>query len=179
MTCLKGAETRSRRKNILVNQTAEPITTQDTIVGEGGRSLRTPNALAAAASDPIHGEDDADCSGPRSRRRCVRDAGRSESAASRDTPSEPSVRTRSATPFACGARNGVRTISIFSVRNTSSKLVGELLISVPNQEPDGFRAIGKCPRQLPGLLRDPYAVGVGVQPATCTRRLPSSMKKST
>src|ERR1700716_3433712 len=31
----------------------------------------------------------------------------------------------------------------------------EFPISVPNEEPDVFRAIGQGPRQLPGLLRDP------------------------
>jgi hypothetical protein len=32
---------------------------------------------------------------------------------------------------------------------------GELLIPIPNQESEGLRPIGECPRQLPSLLRDP------------------------
>ena len=31
----------------------------------------------------------------------------------------------------------------------------EFLIAVPDQESDGLRPIGECPRQLPSLLRDP------------------------
>ena len=37
--------------------------------------------------------------------------------------------------------------------------------------------ISEYPRQLPSLLRDPGRFDEGVQPAKCTRRLPSSMKK--
>ena len=59
------------------------------------------------------------------------------------------------------------------------KTLGELLIPIANQEAERFLALRQRPRQLPGLLRHPGPLGLGVHPAKCTRRLPSSMKKST
>jgi hypothetical protein len=54
----------------------------------------------------------------------------------------------------------------------------ETLIPIANQEAERFLALRQRPRQLPGLLRHPRPARVGA-PAQCTRRLPSSMKKST
>ena len=59
------------------------------------------------------------------------------------------------------------------------KTVGELLIPIANQEAERLLALRQRLRQLPGLLRHPGPLGFGLHPAKCTRRLPSSMKKST
>jgi hypothetical protein len=62
---------------------------------------------------------------------------------------------RSATPFACGARNGVRMISHSALRNTSSKPVGELLVPIADHAAERFWAVGQAPGQLSGLLCHP------------------------
>jgi hypothetical protein len=78
--------------------------------------------------------------------------------------SRHSVRTvrtnRSATPLACGARNGVLMTSSPSLRNKLVKPIGEFLIPIANQKPHRFRALGQGPRQLPGLLDDPWCTRV-------------------
>jgi hypothetical protein len=103
----------SRRDAVLVNHTTQSIGSPDLTaapsaiaggVGFGG-VRRTPDV------------DDVRCSDQRRREgtwwRCARLRTSSQS-----RHSERTVRTnRSATPFACGARNGVRTISIPSLRN--------------------------------------------------------------
>jgi len=45
-------------------------------------------------------------------------------------------------------------LNVFSPKHVV-KALGELLITIPDQESEGRRAIGQCPGQLPGLLRDP------------------------
>ena len=56
------------------------------------------------------------------------------SAASPDTPNEPCAQTAQPPPFACEARNGVRTISMRSLRNTSSTLSVNFWSRIPNSE---------------------------------------------
>jgi hypothetical protein len=55
-----------------------------------------------------------------------------------------------------------------SVRSASSK--------VADEKTDRVRAIALSPRELSRPLGDPAAVGLVVQPATRTRRLPNSTK---
>src|SRR6266545_6753087 len=57
-------------------------------------------------------------------------------------------------PFACGARNGVRRISIPSLRNTPSKCSVNL-IPVANQKAERPRGFWEGPRQMPSLLCHP------------------------
>jgi hypothetical protein len=53
----------------------------------------------------------------------------------------------------------------------------EFAVSVVDQEPRSVEDTGEA--EVARLLGDPAPVGLVVQPASCTRRLPSSMKKST
>lgn len=53
----------------------------------------------------------------------------------------------------------------------------ELVVAVVDQEPCPLEHTGEA--EVASLLRDPGAVGLVVQPARWTRRLPSSMKNST
>ena len=55
----------------------------------------------------------------------------------------------------------------------------ELRVSIVDQEAGRRGSVGERPRQLARLLRDPGVVGCWVQPATCTLRLPTSMKNRT
>jgi hypothetical protein len=55
----------------------------------------------------------------------------------------------------------------------------ELAVSVPDQEANRRRALGKSPSELARLLSDPGSLGFALQPARRTRRLLSSMRKST
>jgi hypothetical protein len=59
------------------------------------------------------------------------------------------------------------------------KIGCELLVPIANQEANWFRALRPCPRQLPACWVTQSEVGFEEQPAKCTRRLASSMKKST
>jgi hypothetical protein len=52
-------------------------------------------------------------------------------------------------------------------------------ISSQSRHSNRFWAVSQRPCQLPDLRVTHGALGFGVQPATCTRRLPSSMKKNT
>jgi hypothetical protein len=66
------------------------------------------------------------------------------------------VRTnRSATPFACGARNGVRRISIPSLRNTSPKLPLNFWSRSRMRKAERLRTSCEGPRQMPCPLRRP------------------------
>jgi hypothetical protein len=60
LLCVKGADIRLRRRNILVNHTAETITTQNTSVGRGGhrrarrkRGLRRRETQSRVRTMPI------------------------------------------------------------------------------------------------------------------------------
>jgi hypothetical protein len=70
--------------------------------------------------------------------------------------SDRTVRTNhSATPFAYGARNGVRIISGPLSRNRSSKPSVNFWSRSRIKKRNGFWAFGKRPCQLPGLLCHP------------------------
>ena len=73
--------------------------------------------------------------------------------------SRHSVRTvrtnRSAWAFACGARTGVGTTWMSSLRNTSSKAAAELAVSIVDQEPHPLEDTGEA--EVAGLLGDPGA----------------------
>jgi len=92
--------------------------------------------------------------------------------------SERAVRTnRSATPLACGARNGVRSIP--SLRNTSSKRSVNLLSRSRIRNRIGSERSAKVHDSCRACWMTHGAFGFGVQPATRKRRLPNSMKKRT
>ena len=59
------------------------------------------------------------------------------------------------------------------------ELAGELAVAVADQEPKRRRPLLDCPGELAGLLSNQAPLGLAVQPASWTRRLPSSMKNST
>ena len=80
----------------------------------------------------------------------------------------------------CLARAKRRANALYPIAlEDSVKTLGELLIPIANQEAERFLALRQCPRQLPACCVTHGPFGLAVQPAKCTRRLPSSMKKST
>ena len=81
--------------------------------------------------------------------------------------------------FAFGARTGVRTISSPSLRNTSSKLRVNLLSRSRIKKRSGVECSGSDQTSWRACCVTHAPPGSAVQPASCTRRLPSSMKKST
>jgi hypothetical protein len=56
---------------------------------------------------------------------------------------------------------------------------GELRIPIANKEPHSSAPFAQYEAQVAGLLGNPSPSGWAVTPATCTRRVPSSMKHST
>ena len=75
--------------------------------------------------------------------------------------SERTVRTnRSATPLACGVRNGVRTISIPSLRNTSSNPSVNFWSRSRIRKRTGSGRSRQRPSQLAGALDDPRRTGM-------------------
>jgi len=54
---------------------------------------------------------------------------------------------------------------------------GELAVAIVDQEADSFEGAGET--EVARLLKHPGACRIRVQPAKWTRRLPTSMKKST
>ena len=87
-----------------------------------------------------------------------------------------SARGASRSALACGARNGMRTISMSS---PETRRLGKLLIAIPNQERKDSGRSASVHVSCRACCVTHAAVGDGVQPARCTRRLPSSMKNST
>src|SRR6266508_6560756 len=109
------------------------------------------------------------------RSRCLRLRIRSQS-----RHSLRAVRTkRSAMALAFGARVGVRTISRPSLRKTASKLEVYLLSRsrIKKRKGAARSAIDQASWRACWVTQMP--LGFAVRPARCTRRLPSSMKKST
>src|SRR5713226_9015784 len=86
---------------------------------------------------------------------------------------------RSANAFACGARNGVRMISTPSLRKTSSKARLNLLSRswIRNRADVARSESDQASCRACWVVQRPS--GFAVQPAKCTRRVPSSRKKST
>jgi hypothetical protein len=163
----------SRRDAVLVNHTTQSIGSPDLTaapsaiaggVGFGG-VRRTPDV------------DDVRCSDQRRREgtwwRCARLRTSSQS-----RHSERTVRTnRSATPFACGARTGVRTISIPSLRNTSSNTLVNFWPRSRIRNRTGSARSAKVHVTCRACWMTHGAVGCAVHPAEWTRRLPSSRKE--
>ncbi len=92
-----------------------------------------------------------------------------------DTPSSTLI----ATAFASGTRNGVRIISTLSLANTVSKLAGNVVSRSWMRKRLGTAPSWICQLRWRACWVTPAAVGFTVQPARWTRRVPSSMKKST
>src|SRR5436305_3360394 len=86
---------------------------------------------------------------------------------------------RSATAFAFGARKGVRMISTPSVRNTSSKALLNLLSRSWTKKRIGLARSGSDQASWRACCVVQRPSGFAVQPATCTRRLPSSINNIT
>ena len=59
------------------------------------------------------------------------------------------------------------------------KAACEFVIAIPNQPMNWFGALTESPGHLLCMLRHPPWSGWAVQPAKCTRRLPTSMNNST
>jgi hypothetical protein len=90
----------------------------------------------------------------------------------RSRHSERTVRTnRSATPLACGARNGVPTTSSPAAAEHLVKTRGELIV-IANQEPDRFRVAPRESTTTAALAGRPK----GRSGSACTRpELPTSV----
>jgi hypothetical protein len=84
---------------------------------------------------------------------------------------------RSATPFACGVRIGVRRICTPSLRNTSSNAGGNL-VTIPDQKRSDSARSGKRPGELASLLGHPGGVRLG-RATDQMHAAAAQMKKST
>jgi hypothetical protein len=86
---------------------------------------------------------------------------------------------RSACAFARGARTGVRMTRMPSERNTSSKLGVNLLSRSRTRKHSGCSRSASVITRLRACWVTQRSCGFAVTPPRCTRRLASSMKKST
>src|SRR3974390_333590 len=71
---------------------------------------------------------------------------------------------RSAKALARNARIGVRMIRMSSERKTSSKLAGELGVTIADQELDRLRTLADLIGEIPGLLDHPCSGWIGGDP---------------
>jgi hypothetical protein len=142
-----------------VDDTTQAISARDTSVAERRGEGSRQGALSLAAPTTAIDVAGARCNGQRTLQESVRDAGRSESAASRDIPRDGAHESLGDSVGLWRPKSRTNDLSPLASERLI-KLIGEFLIPIANQKPQRFRALGQTPRQLTRLLNDPRCTRV-------------------